>query len=199
MPPNWGPGQQPRHVPDWESNQWLFGLWDGMAPNPLSHTSQGYKWVLLKKNIPESRDGEAQKNKQTKTTIHELLGEQQHIRIKLKRTTTLRSGVEVGRWVLTRVHLNSAYFGIFSLNGHLWWKLRCIKGARAELWPRTWKRGLPSCPSLELPWIYLLKKTYKGFCSLLSVLTRCFLKLKSRSGIHCFRNTSTKRRPYWRR
>ena len=35
--------------------------------------------------------------------------------------------------------------------------------------------------------------------SKLRTSSRCFLKLKSRSGLHCFRNASTKRRPYWGR
>ena len=27
--PHWGPGPQPRHVPDWESNKLSFGSQDG--------------------------------------------------------------------------------------------------------------------------------------------------------------------------
>ena len=37
--PHWGPGLQPRHVPDWESNH--DPLVRRPALNPLSYTSQG--------------------------------------------------------------------------------------------------------------------------------------------------------------
>ena len=43
--PHWGPGRQPRHVPDWEPNQGPFGLQPML--NPLNHTSQGQTMLLM--------------------------------------------------------------------------------------------------------------------------------------------------------
>ena len=40
MLPTGNPGHKPDKCPDWELNWWPFGL--QAAPNPLSHTSQGY-------------------------------------------------------------------------------------------------------------------------------------------------------------
>ena len=43
--PNWGPNQQPRHMPYKKSNQGHF-IW-GMVPNPLSYNGQGAFHFLL--------------------------------------------------------------------------------------------------------------------------------------------------------
>ena len=45
--PYWGPGPQPRHVP-WLGFELITPLVHRLAPNSLSHTSQGYQFLLLK-------------------------------------------------------------------------------------------------------------------------------------------------------
>ena len=48
--PHWGPGPQPRHVPDWESNQRPFGLQAGIQPTELHQP--GLRCEVLSHRVP---------------------------------------------------------------------------------------------------------------------------------------------------